>query len=77
MRQKMVLQENEFSGVAQMPDGSEYFYKTSSYGSDTLSVKIRKTAKSGGEKLPADTIWYEYTSSSEGEKHTESPLGFH
>ena len=26
--------ENEFSGVAQMPDGSEYFYKTSSSGSD-------------------------------------------
>ena len=26
--------ENEFSGVAQMPDGSEYFYMTSSYGSD-------------------------------------------
>ena len=54
--------ENDFSGVAQMPDRSEYFYKTSSYGSDTLSVKIRKTAKSGGEKLPADTTWFEYTS---------------
>lgn len=67
--------ENEFSGVAQMPDGTEYFYKTSSYGSDTLSVKIRKTAKSGGEKLPADTTWSEYTSSSEGEKPTEESIG--
>ena len=67
--------ENDFSGVAQMPDGTEYFYKTSSYGSDTLSVKIRKTAKSGGEKLPADTIWSEYTSSSEGEKPTEESIG--
>ena len=67
--------ENEFSGVAQMPDGSEYFYMTSSYGSDTLSVKIRKLAKSGGEKLPADTIWSEYTSFSEGEKPTEESIG--
>lgn len=67
--------ENDFSGVAQMPDRSEYFYKTSSYGSDTLSVKIRKTAKSGGEKLPADTIWSEYTSFSEGEKPTEESIG--
>ncbi len=67
--------ENEFSGVAQMPDGSEYFYKTSSSGSDTLSVKIRKTAKSGGEKLPADTTWSEYTSFSEGEKPTEESIG--
>ena len=64
--------ENEFSGVAQMPDGSEYFYKTSSSGSDTLSVK---TAKSGGEKLPADTTWSEYTSFSEGEKPTEESIG--
>ena len=67
--------ENDFSGVAQMPDGTEYFYKTSSYGSDTLSVKIRKTAKSGGEKLPVDTTWFEYTSSSEGEKPTEESIG--
>ena len=67
--------ENDFSGVAQMPDRSEYFYKTSSYGSDTLSVKIRKTAKSGGEKLPADTTWSEYTSFSEGEKPTEESIG--
>lgn len=67
--------ENDFSGVAQMPDGTEYFYKTSSYGSDTLSVKIRKTAKSGGEKLPADTTWSEYTSFSEGEKPTEESIG--
>ena len=67
--------ENDFSGVAQMPDRSEYFYKTSSYGSDTLSVKIRKTAKSGGEKLPADTTWFEYTSFSEGEKPTEESIG--
>lgn len=69
--------ENEFSGVAQMPDGSEYFYMTSSYGSDTLSVKIRKLAKSGGEKLPVDTTWSDYTSSSEGENLLRSPLGFH
>lgn len=67
--------ENDFSGVAQMPDGTEYFYKTSSYGSDTLSVKIRKTAKSGGEKLPVDTTWSEYTSFSEGEKPTEESIG--
>lgn len=67
--------ENEFSGVAQMPDGSEYFYMTSSYGSDTLSVKIRKLAKSGGEKLPVDTTWSDYTSSSEGEKPTEESIG--
>ncbi len=67
--------ENEFSGVAQMPDGSEYFYMTSSYGSDTLSVKIRKLAKSGGEKLPVDTTWSDYTSSSKGEKPTEESIG--
>ena len=58
-----------------MPDGSEYFYMTSSYGSDTLSVKIRKLAKSGGEKLPVDTTWSDYTSSSEGEKPTEESIG--
>ena len=37
--------ENDFSGVAQMPDRSEYFYKTSSYGSDTLSVKSEIAVK--------------------------------
>ena len=67
--------ENEFSGVAQMPDGSEYFYRTYSGGSDTLSVRIRKTAKAGGEKLPVDTTWSEYTSSSGDEKPTEESIG--
>ena len=67
--------ENYFSGVAQMPDGSEYFYGTSSSGSDTLSVRIRKTAKAGGEKLPTDTTWSEYTPSGGDEKPTEESIG--
>ena len=71
----MVLRKMNSPGVAQMPDGSEYFYMTSSYGSDTLSVKIRKLAKSGGEKLPVDTTWSDYTSSSKGEKPTEESIG--
>ena len=41
---------NPFDCIAQMPDDSQYYYKISSAGSDTLSVKIKKAANKGGEK---------------------------
>lgn len=41
---------NSFDCIAQMPDDSQYYYKTSYTGSDTLSVKIKKAANKGGEK---------------------------
>lgn len=70
-----VMGNDEFSGVAQMTDGSEYYYKTSSSGSDTLSVKIRKMVKAGGEKLPPDASWIDYSSADGGEKPTGESVG--
>ena len=70
-----IMEENSFSGVAVMNDGSEYYYRTYSSGSDTLAVRIRKTAKAGGEALPTDTTWFEYTDSSGFQKPTEESIG--
>ena len=70
-----IMEENSFSGVAVMNDGSKYYYRTYSSGSDTLAVRIRKTAKAGGEALPTDTTWFEYTNSSGFQKPTEESIG--
>ncbi|MDD5804835.1 MAG: DUF6034 family protein [Clostridia bacterium] len=66
---------NEFSGVAQMTDGSEYYYQTTSSGSDTFAAKIRRTVNVGGGKLPADAAWFEWASSEDGEQPTEDSIG--
>ena len=42
---------NPFDCIAQMPDDSQYYYKISSTGPDTLSVKIKKAANKGGEDV--------------------------
>ena len=70
-----VMSDNSFSGVAVMNDGSTYYYKTYSSGSDTLAVRIKKTAKAGGEALPTDTTWSEYTNSSGFQEPTEESIG--
>ena len=58
-----------------MPDDSQYYYKISSDGSDTLSVKIKKAANKGGEKIPEDAMWCDYGYSEEEEKPTEESIG--
>lgn len=70
-----VMEDNAFTGVAQMNDGSEYYYTTSSWGPYPFSVKFNKLAKKGGEKLPSDSMWYDYSSSSPYEKPTEESIG--
>ncbi len=70
-----IMEENSFSGVAVMNDGSKYYYKTYSSGSDTLAVRIKKTAKAGGEALPTDTSWFDYTDSNGFQKPTEESIG--
>ena len=67
--------DNNFSGIAQFDDGSKYYYRTTSYGAYTLDLKISRTSKKGGEQLPSDSIWYDYTSSSEFQKPTEESIG--
>lgn len=67
--------DNNFSGIAQFDDGSKYYYRTTSYGAYTLDLKISRTAKKGGEQMPSDSIWYDYTSSSEFQKPTEESIG--
>ena len=66
---------NSFDCIAQMPDDSQYYYKTSYTGSDTLSVKIKKAANKGGEKIPEDAMWCDYGYSEEEEKPTEESIG--
>lgn len=66
---------NPFDCIAQMPDDSQYYYKISSTGSDTLSVKIKKAANKGGEKIPEDAMWCDYGYSEEKEKPTEESIG--
>ncbi len=70
-----IMEENSFSGVAVMNDDSKYYYKTYSSGSDTLAVRIKKTAKAGGEALPTDTSWFDYTDSNGFQKPTEESIG--
>ena len=70
-----IMEENSFSGAAVMNDGSKYYYKTYSSGSDTLAVRIKKTAKAGGEALPTDTSWFDYTDSNGFQKPTEESIG--
>ena len=66
---------NFFDCIAQMPDDSQFYYKISSDGSDTLSVKIKKAANKGGEKIPEDAMWCDYGYSEEEEKPTEESIG--
>ena len=66
---------NFFDCIAQMSDDSQYYYKISSDGSDTLSVKIKKAANKGGEKIPEDAMWCDYGYSEEEEKPTEESIG--
>ena len=66
---------NSFNCIAQMPDDSQYYYIISSAGSDTLSVKIKKAANKGGEKIPEDAMWCDYGYSEEEEKPTEESIG--
>lgn len=66
---------NDFTGVAQMSDGSAYYYRTTSYGGYPLEVKISRITDKGGKKLPDDHIWLEYTSSCQYEKPTEESIG--
>ncbi len=66
---------NYFNCIAQMPDDSQYYYIISSDGSDTLSVKIKKAANKGGEKIPEDAMWCDYGYSEEEEKPTEESIG--
>ena len=66
---------NPFDCIAQMPDDSQYYYKTSYAGSDTLSVKIKKAANKGGKKIPEDAMWCDYGYSEEEEKPTEESIG--
>ena len=54
---------------------SQYYYMISSDGSDTLSVKIKKAANKGGEKIPEDAMWCDYGYSEEEEKPTEESIG--
>ena len=70
-----VMGDNYFDGVAVMNDDSQYYYKTNTGGSDTFVVKIRKTAKAGGEVLPTDMTWFEYASGSSFQKPTEESIG--
>lgn len=41
----------------------------------TLSVKIKKAANKGGEKIPEDAMWCDYGYSEEEEKPTEESIG--
>lgn len=66
---------NFFDCIAQMPDDSQYYYIISFDGSDTLSVKIKKAANKGGEKIPEDAMWCDYGYSEEEEKPTEESIG--
>ena len=66
---------NYFSCIAQMPDDSQYYYKISSSGSDTLSVKIKKAANKGGEKVPEDAMWCDYGYSEEEENPQKNLSG--
>nr|WP_295278452.1 DUF6034 family protein [uncultured Blautia sp.] len=70
-----VMGNNEFNGVAQMKDGSEFYYSTSTWGPDPLNVTIKKTVKKGGEEIPSDAVWSEYSSLSPYEKPTEDSVG--
>ena len=67
---------NYFSCIAQMPDDSQYYYMISSDGSDTLSVKIKKAANKGGEKIPEDAMWcdYGYSDAGIGKGQRDRPL---
>ena len=59
-----VMNDNAFTGVAVMNDGSQYYYKTYTGCSDTLLVTISKTVTTNGEALPSSKVWSDYSSSS-------------
>ncbi len=67
--------DNYFAGIADMKDGSQYYYQTSSGGPDTLLVKIKKTVTTKGESLPQNTVWQDYSESSNFPKPTEESIG--
>ena len=70
-----VMNDNAFTGVAVMNDGSQYYYKTYTGGSDTLLVTISKTVTTNGEALPSSKVWSDYSSSSGFPKPTEESIG--
>ena len=67
--------ENEFTGVAQLDDGSEYYYRTSSWGAYPLEVRLNKITKKDGSEVPSDATWMDYSSGSSYEKPTEESIG--
>lgn len=70
-----IMDDNFFTGVAVMKDGSQYYYKTYTGGSDTLAVTINKTVTTDGEALPSNKVWSDYSSSSSFSKPTEESIG--
>ena len=40
-----VMEDNAFTGIAQLDDGSQYSYRTSSWGAYSLEVRIQKIAQ--------------------------------
>lgn len=70
-----VMGDNEFTGVAQLDDGSEYYYRTSSWGAYPLEVRLNKIAKKGGLEVPSDATWIDYSSNCSYEKPTEESIG--
>ena len=67
--------DNEFTGIAQLHDGSEYYYRTSSWGAYPLEVRLNKIAKKGGEEVPSDATWLDYSSGVSYDKPTEETIG--
>ena len=59
-----VMEDNAFTGIAQLDDGSQYSYRTSSWGAYSLEVRIQKIAQKDGKEIPSDAVWSDYSSSS-------------
>ena len=70
-----VMEDNAFTGIAQLDDGSQYSYRTSSWGAYSLEVRIQKIAQKDGKEIPSDAVWSDYSSSSPYEKPTEKSIG--
>lgn len=64
-----------FRGIAEFEDGSQFYYKVSSWGPNPLEIVIRKTAEKGGSPRPSDSVWMEYSSGSSVQKPTEESIG--
>ena len=65
-----VMEDNAFTVIAQLDDGSQYSYRTSSWGAYSLEVRIQKIAqKDGKEGLWTFSGWTETrTPSDDGNK---------